>query len=235
TSPTARHAAPARSAPAGRARPGATSRANSTRPGRTRQAREGMAIRPARRATRRSRPPRGARTKRGAPAATPTAAARPAAARSAAAPRARPAPGAPGAAASPASTPASSPERGGEPLGRGVAQVAQAHPCRAAYPPRWTSVMDLHAPGALPPGATFGGRYRVARCVSAGGMGAIYEVVHLDTRRRRALKVMLPGLADDPDVRARFEREATIASAVRSEHVVDVMDAGVDGDTGMPF
>ena len=45
---------------------------------------------------------------------------------------------------------------------------------------------------ALSPGTIFLGRYEVVRRLKAGGMGAIYEVIHLETRRRRALKLMSP-------------------------------------------
>ncbi len=31
-------------------------------------------------------------------------------------------------------------------------------------------------------GSIFGGRYRVGRCIAAGGMGAVYEVVHVELR-----------------------------------------------------
>jgi serine/threonine-protein kinase len=91
------------------------------------------------------------------------------------------------------------------------------------------------SPAHLPIGATFHGRYEVLRCIRAGGMGAVYEVLHLETRRRRALKVMLPSLVSDPDLRARFEREATITADIDSEHIVETFDAGVDSATGVPF
>ncbi|MEP7122851.1 MAG: protein kinase [Byssovorax sp.] len=90
-------------------------------------------------------------------------------------------------------------------------------------------------PGELRAGEVFGGAYRVVRRINAGGMGAIYEVVHLGTRRRRALKVLLPALVADPVQRERFEREATVTAEVRSEHLVEVFDAGIDATTGMPF
>ena len=60
-------------------------------------------------------------------------------------------------------------------------------------------------------------------------MGAIYEVIHVETRRRRALKVMLPDLVANRDMHARFKLEATrVAAEVESEHVVETFDAGVD-------
>jgi serine/threonine-protein kinase len=90
-------------------------------------------------------------------------------------------------------------------------------------------------PRPLGDGARFQGRYRVVRCLRAGGMGAVYEVVHVETKRRRALKVMLPGLLADPDLRARFRQEATVTAEVESEHIVETFDAGVDEETGAPF
>jgi serine/threonine-protein kinase len=66
-------------------------------------------------------------------------------------------------------------------------------------------------------------------------MGAVYEVIHLETDRRRALKVMHPHLFQSEEMRERFKREARIAAQVDSEYIVDVSDAGVDEATQMPF
>lgn len=87
----------------------------------------------------------------------------------------------------------------------------------------------------LPEGTIFAGRYRVGRRLAAGAMGAVYEAVHLDTDRRRALKVMHAHLFESDDMRERFQLEARIAARVESEFIVDVSDAGVDEATGMPF
>jgi serine/threonine-protein kinase len=87
----------------------------------------------------------------------------------------------------------------------------------------------------LLPGVVFHGVYQVVRCMRSGGMGAVYEVVHTPTRRRRALKVMHPCFGADAEMRTRFRREATAAADVESEHVVETIDAGVDDATGVPF
>ena len=81
----------------------------------------------------------------------------------------------------------------------------------------------------------FHGRYRVVRCINTGGMGAVYEVVDQKTDSRRALKIMLPGVLADPDLRARFEREARITGGIESDHIVRVSDAGIDAETSTPF
>jgi len=87
----------------------------------------------------------------------------------------------------------------------------------------------------LAEGVLFANRYRVGRCIAMGGMGAVYEVVHLETQRRRALKVMLAHLVESPELRERFRGEAQVAAQIESEFIVDVFDAGVDEATGMPF
>ena len=81
----------------------------------------------------------------------------------------------------------------------------------------------------------FAGRYRIVRRIAAGGMGAVFEVVHIETQRRRALKVMLPELLANRQLRERFQMEARITANVESEYIVDVFDAGIDDATGMPF
>lgn len=87
----------------------------------------------------------------------------------------------------------------------------------------------------LPKGAIFHGRYQVFLRIGRGGMGEVYEVRDLSTRKARALKVMLPDFVADPGLRARFEQEARITADIDSEHIVEITDAGTDADTGFPF
>jgi len=70
------------------------------------------------------------------------------------------------------------------------------------------------------------GKYRVVRLVGEGGMGAVYEGIHLEIGKRVAIKTMSPALAAIPDARARFLREAQLTSRVRHPHAVDVTDVG---------
>ncbi|MDI1452027.1 protein kinase [Polyangium sp. 6x1] len=87
----------------------------------------------------------------------------------------------------------------------------------------------------LAEGTVFAGRYRIVRRLAAGGMGAVYEAVHIETNRRKALKVMHAHLFQSDEMSERFKREARIAAEVESEHIVDVSDAGVDEATQTPF
>jgi len=84
-------------------------------------------------------------------------------------------------------------------------------------------------------GALFHDRYRVVRSIKAGGMGAVFEVHDETTNRRRALKVMHPGVLENSVMRGRFAQEATVTGAIESEHLVQVLDAGVDTTSQLPF
>jgi serine/threonine-protein kinase len=88
---------------------------------------------------------------------------------------------------------------------------------------------------SLAEGSVFAGRYRIVRCIAQGGMGAVYEVVHTETQRRRALKVMLPNMLQNQDMRDRFRQEACVTANIESDYIVDVLDAGIDEKTQMPF
>lgn len=87
----------------------------------------------------------------------------------------------------------------------------------------------------LQPETLFHNRYRILRCIKAGGMGAVYEVLDEATSSRRALKVMLPSLVGSEELRARFALEARITGSIESDHIVRTSDAGVEPQTGTPF
>jgi eukaryotic-like serine/threonine-protein kinase len=89
--------------------------------------------------------------------------------------------------------------------------------------------------GPLQEETVFAGRYRVVRCLAQGGMGAVYEVIHLETERRRALKVMHPHILQSEEMRQRFKLEAKVAAHIESDFIVDVFDAGIDEATELPF
>jgi serine/threonine protein kinase len=88
---------------------------------------------------------------------------------------------------------------------------------------------------SLTEGTLFAGRYQVIRRIAAGGMGAVYEVLHVETARKRALKVMHPQFLQSQEMRDRFRQEAKVAANIESEFIVDVFDAGIDEATEMPF
>lgn len=76
------------------------------------------------------------------------------------------------------------------------------------------------------------GKYQLLCQVGQGGMGTVFEALHLATGRRVALKIMSDGPASsDPTSVARFQREARMVGAIESRHVVQVLDAGFDEES----
>jgi WD40 repeat protein len=73
-------------------------------------------------------------------------------------------------------------------------------------------------------------RYRVLGLLGAGGMGAVYRAEHAVMRRPVALKVISPGLLDNPASVRRFRREAQAAARLAHPHIVTAYDAEQAGD-----
>ncbi|MGC8839232.1 MAG: protein kinase domain-containing protein [Anaerolineae bacterium] len=76
-----------------------------------------------------------------------------------------------------------------------------------------------------------GNRYVVLREIGSGGMAWIYLAEDQTTGQRVALKVLFPQFAEDPSYVQRFIREAKLAGALASPHIVRVLDYGADRDT----
>ena len=57
-------------------------------------------------------------------------------------------------------------------------------------------------------------------------MGVVYRAEHLNLRRRAAIKIIAPELAEASGFRERFHREARIAAALQHPNIVTVYDAG---------
>ncbi len=88
---------------------------------------------------------------------------------------------------------------------------------------------------SLAPGSLFAGDFRIVRTLGEGGMGAVYVAEQQSTGKLRALKTMHAQLVSDPGLCERFTQEAQIGARIESEHVVDVVAAGIDGATRMPW
>jgi serine/threonine-protein kinase len=84
------------------------------------------------------------------------------------------------------------------------------------------------------PGEIIGGKYEVLRCIGEGGMGVVFEAMHLTMRQRVAVKVLRPSVLSNPEVILRFEREGRAAGQLRGRHVARVLD--VDSrDERLPY
>ncbi len=90
------------------------------------------------------------------------------------------------------------------------------------------------APSLPQPGETIAGKYSLVRPIGEGGMGVVYEAIHLRLHQRLAIKVLRPDVHDFDEVLARFEREAQVTAQLRSIHAARVIDV----DTlpgGLPY
>jgi serine/threonine-protein kinase len=68
--------------------------------------------------------------------------------------------------------------------------------------------------------------YRIEERIGRGGMGLVYRAEHLNLRRRAAIKIIAPELAETSGFHERFNREARIAAALQHPNIVTVYDAG---------
>jgi eukaryotic-like serine/threonine-protein kinase len=85
------------------------------------------------------------------------------------------------------------------------------------------------------PGATLAGKYRLIAEIGRGGMGSVWRAERLGWDAPVAVKLMSSEIANRPEALARFEREVRLAAGLRSPHVVQVLDHGVDTASGTPF
>ena len=74
-------------------------------------------------------------------------------------------------------------------------------------------------------GQNFAG-YKIIRLLGSGGMGEVYLAQHPRLPRRDALKLLPHDWSADAEYRARFNREADLASTLWHPHIVGVHDRG---------
>ncbi|HEV2386424.1 MAG TPA: protein kinase [Candidatus Acidoferrales bacterium] len=75
------------------------------------------------------------------------------------------------------------------------------------------------------------GPYEIVGPLGTGGMGEVYRA--RDTRLDRvvAIKILPPHLADTPEARQRFEREARAVSSLNHPHICTLYDVGRQDET----
>ena len=72
------------------------------------------------------------------------------------------------------------------------------------------------------------GPYRLRGVLGAGGMGRVFLGASVDGDQV-AVKVIRADLATDPEFRARFRREVTVARKVSSRFTAPLIGADADG------
>ena len=78
------------------------------------------------------------------------------------------------------------------------------------------------------------GKYEILRPLGKGAMGQVYLAHDTMLDRDVALKVMVAQIADDPELKSRFEREAKAVAKMTHPNVVTVFDLGYHTD-GSPY
>lgn len=73
-------------------------------------------------------------------------------------------------------------------------------------------------------------RYRLLRQLGSGGMGVVWEAVHVALDTKVAIKLIDPRRAGDERAQQRFLREAKSAASLQSPHVVQIHDYGLHDD-----
>jgi serine/threonine-protein kinase len=79
------------------------------------------------------------------------------------------------------------------------------------------------------------GTFEITASLGKGGMGEVYRATDKNLGRDVAIKVLLEGLASDPDRLARFQREAQILASLNHINVATVHGFEYDDEHGVHF
>jgi serine/threonine-protein kinase len=77
------------------------------------------------------------------------------------------------------------------------------------------------------------GKVRIEKFVERGGMAEVYLGTHLTLERPVAVKVLHSHVESDPDLLARFQREAKVVAGLRHPNIIQVFD--FDTHDGRPY
>jgi serine/threonine-protein kinase len=126
-------------------------------------------------------------------------------------------------------------ESDGQMSASGVDNTKPVSPAAGSAPPDSApdTVVGSSLPNAAPAGPHIG-RYEVVGLLGRGGMGSVYRAFDPVLERDVALKVMLPGMVGDPELKQRFEREARAVARLSHPSVLTVFDLGYHTD-GSPY
>jgi len=80
-------------------------------------------------------------------------------------------------------------------------------------------------------GRVLGGRYRIVAPIGTGASATVFQADDVQLRRRVAIKVLHPTLAEDPAFLKRFRAEAQAVAGLSHPNILAVFDWGEDGGT----
>src|SRR5215831_7951454 len=70
------------------------------------------------------------------------------------------------------------------------------------------------------------GPYEITSAIGAGGMGEVYLAMDTRLNRRVAIKILPPQWSSNPEMKARFDREAQIIAGLNHPHICTLHDVG---------
>jgi serine/threonine protein kinase len=83
-------------------------------------------------------------------------------------------------------------------------------------------------------GAVIGGKYQVRSLLGSGGMGSVFEAVHVGIGRHCAVKILNANQLQKKDAVRRFHHEARAAARIGHPNICEVYDLGTLED-GRPY
>jgi serine/threonine protein kinase len=117
-------------------------------------------------------------------------------------------------------------------LCRLIGQAVRPDPDFDSDVERLAAYLDQLGPG-VGAGSVLGGKYKILREVSQGGMGVVYEAEQQTPRRIVAVKMILEGM-DTKEVLARFDSEKEAVARMDHPNISRVIDSG-SGPSGKPY
>jgi len=115
-----------------------------------------------------------------------------------------------------------------------VQRMLEAHRGSGLLDQRLWTPQELVSGPAFSTGQMVAGRYHIVRFLGRGGMGEVYEAEDLELKERVALKTLLPEIAGDTRMIARFKKEIQLSRKVSHPNVCRVFDLArhpVDGSS----
>jgi serine/threonine protein kinase len=92
-------------------------------------------------------------------------------------------------------------------------------------PQRCSPPDDFAATTLLEPGTHFG-PYELRDHIASGGMGDVYRAIDTRLQRDVAVKLLSPQFAGQPEMRARFDREAHAIARLNHPNICTLLDVG---------
>jgi serine/threonine protein kinase/formylglycine-generating enzyme required for sulfatase activity len=106
--------------------------------------------------------------------------------------------------------------------------------CGATIPAR-AAIRKIPSTKASRLGQIIEAKYLIEAELGSGGMGEVYKATRMLIGDSVAIKILHSRLADDPQAKERFRREAITATRLRHGNIVALFDVGVIADESLPY